>query len=572
MEDKPYRVITLGDMINDPTYKNNNKNYKKKNNKSNQINRNNKFKHTSTNQCDNKHTSTNQYDNKHTSTNQYDNKRISTNQYDNKRTSTNRYKNKYTSTDRSENKYNDYDNSEISGYIYGEYYFMKSKKHRIQKKIINNLISKYGNLDTPYHSHVYKKWLPNGTIINLKTNQYICLPEINISNHVKINHFVKIMQYFDIYEITDSTQINLYYDKFNGKWVLGTNSGYDVSDLKYISDKTYKNIFDEIMSLYPNFSYDNLNRDETYTIFISHPDIHLSSRRMSASTYYFNDMLGIPKPNKYAINTNKILSLYDEQFNSRNNKYQSQNKNSSFHIAKRNELIEQIKNYSNPKINKLIMDYLLKLLNCDNFSNISNSTNNISNSINNNQNNINLNEVSNNNPFLGVIFIPKTNKPILNQSYLFTGKIWNKIKTCLYYKIHNVSEKSIEEKMNYIILRLYILTDGNNTLTQLYIPSLLDKYNELDTKIKQLIKQIIVLKKQKEIGKKLENENPYIEEKINQLHNLSNSNSNNFKMLARSLVLHHKELNNLYDYLYNYSQSNIPNSNSSPQNNGSDSK
>jgi len=75
-----------------------------------------------------------------------------------------------------------------------------------------------------------------------------------------------------IYETNDGTTIGLYY--YKDEWVIRTNNGYDVGNYKWVGNKTYKTVFEEITAVYPEFSLDKLDKNKCYTIGFKHPDFH----------------------------------------------------------------------------------------------------------------------------------------------------------------------------------------------------------------------------------------------------------------------------------------------------------
>lgn len=72
-------------------------------------------------------------------------------------------------------------------------------------------------------------------------------------------------EYF-LYPALDATIINLYYD--GTKWCMGTRKGYDVSNMHFANDHSYRETLDEIVARknYHNFSFDKLDKLHTYTI------------------------------------------------------------------------------------------------------------------------------------------------------------------------------------------------------------------------------------------------------------------------------------------------------------------
>jgi hypothetical protein len=75
-----------------------------------------------------------------------------------------------------------------------------------------------------------------------------------------------------VYPISDGTSIGLYY--FGGQWIIRSLNGYDVGEYKWNGDRTYWDVFNEVMSTYENFSLDKLDKHKCYTIGIKHTAFH----------------------------------------------------------------------------------------------------------------------------------------------------------------------------------------------------------------------------------------------------------------------------------------------------------
>ena len=76
-----------------------------------------------------------------------------------------------------------------------------------------------------------------------------------------------------VYKLYDGTIINLYY--YNDSWVFSTSKGYEVNNL-YFAQSTYQSVFDYIVQThYPNFSYDNLDKNKCYSICMKYHKYHV---------------------------------------------------------------------------------------------------------------------------------------------------------------------------------------------------------------------------------------------------------------------------------------------------------
>jgi hypothetical protein len=127
---------------------------------------------------------------------------------------------------------------------------------------------KYINLNSETNSLV-------GIICNI-TNEKLTLISDMPSPVLKINKssFSKESKTngCKIYEINDGTTIGIYW--YDEKWIIRSINGFDVGNYTWNGNKTYKTIFNEVMSEYPSFSLELLNKNKCYTIGMKHPDFH----------------------------------------------------------------------------------------------------------------------------------------------------------------------------------------------------------------------------------------------------------------------------------------------------------
>jgi hypothetical protein len=159
----------------------------------------------------------------------------------------------------------------------------------------------------------------NGLIAeyNESTNKYkmlvIPLEMFNSQKLIKqeINKFYDEKVY-QLYKVYDGTIINLYY--YNNEWKISTNKAYEANNLIYVNNKTYQNVLEEILELYPNFTFNNLDINKCYTLcmkyILYHPfieNIHYNNNKLvflqSVDIQYFNEY------NKIIINENEDIGL-----------------------------------------------------------------------------------------------------------------------------------------------------------------------------------------------------------------------------------------------------------------------
>jgi hypothetical protein len=93
---------------------------------------------------------------------------------------------------------------------------------------------------------------------------------------------------YDIYMINDGTTVNIYYDEnhiwntigddekqhyHKGKWMFSTKNASNVETMTW-RGSTYGDVIREVLSKYPDFSLDKLDKNTTYTIGFKHPAHH----------------------------------------------------------------------------------------------------------------------------------------------------------------------------------------------------------------------------------------------------------------------------------------------------------
>lgn len=111
-----------------------------------------------------------------------------------------------------------------------------------------------------------------GLVIEYKTWKMLALPPNPFNPKCALS---KIN--IDDYTITyadDGTTVTLYYYPPLNKWCMSTTNGYDVSDYKWSGEKTYKEVLDEVLNEYQDFSWEKLDKEASYTIGFHHPDFH----------------------------------------------------------------------------------------------------------------------------------------------------------------------------------------------------------------------------------------------------------------------------------------------------------
>ncbi len=101
--------------------------------------------------------------------------------------------------------------------------------------------------------------MPNCTITSMSMTQ--------------VNKFYQEKRY-QIYELLDATTVNMYH--YDGSWRMSTCKGYDVTDLPFVNDCTYMQVFERLVcQKYCNFEMDQLDPECCYTVALRCSDFHL---------------------------------------------------------------------------------------------------------------------------------------------------------------------------------------------------------------------------------------------------------------------------------------------------------
>lgn len=118
----------------------------------------------------------------------------------------------------------------------------------------------------------------NGVVIDPRTWTVVSLPPPAVNFRFVRKRLIENMGAadgsitYDIYPVSDGTTVTLYW--FNNKWCFSTANGFEVNGYTRIGDKSYEQAFNDVAALYPDFSYDKLNKNYCYSIGFRHGDFH----------------------------------------------------------------------------------------------------------------------------------------------------------------------------------------------------------------------------------------------------------------------------------------------------------
>lgn len=119
----------------------------------------------------------------------------------------------------------------------------------------------------------------------------ICKPQTYPSKRFAKAQICSSKVAYGYHELRDGTMVNMYWH--GGRWCLGSARSSDLRDIRYSTEQTFGDLFEEAIGSYPEFGYNLLDKSRTYTIVFSHPAMHNSATHLSAWCYY--DDIGIER-------------------------------------------------------------------------------------------------------------------------------------------------------------------------------------------------------------------------------------------------------------------------------------
>lgn len=131
-------------------------------------------------------------------------------------------------------------------------------------------------------THIFQQEA-NGLILDANTFLPLLVPPRSLKmNHTceVVNKFINL-GYYRIYKVLDGTTINFYYMRHNtentGEWRLSTARGFDMANITWNGNKTFRQVFEEIIKK-KNLTWDTftnlLDKDCCYTFGIKHQEYH----------------------------------------------------------------------------------------------------------------------------------------------------------------------------------------------------------------------------------------------------------------------------------------------------------
>ena len=211
---------------------------------------------------------------------------------------------------------------------------------------------------------------------------------------------------YKLCKVYDGTIINLYY--YKDCWRISTNKAYDANNLIYTDNKTYLDVFNELLNNYPNFHISKLDTNKCYTLCLKYHKYHpfIENQYENPNKIIFiqsvdmnefnnnkkfkineNEDLGFEITEKYDINNYKNLQNLYLMLNNEINRFKKESKLENykpiFGFILRSKNFSVTKNYSNILLESNLLSKIRNFIYNHNFTkklhfyNILNTQNNI---------------------------------------------------------------------------------------------------------------------------------------------------------------------------------------------------
>ena len=109
---------------------------------------------------------------------------------------------------------------------------------------------------------------------------------------------------YKLCKVYDGTIINLYY--YKDCWRISTNKAYDANNLIYTDNKTYLDVFNELLNNYPNFHISKLDTNKCYTLCLKYHKYHPFIENQNENP---NKIILIQSVDMNEFNNNKKLKI-----------------------------------------------------------------------------------------------------------------------------------------------------------------------------------------------------------------------------------------------------------------------
>lgn len=109
----------------------------------------------------------------------------------------------------------------------------------------------------------------NGLVLWAPTWDVLVLPPPVVTKKYRVTNIVKKLPNCTVYKVNDGTMVTLYW--FQNEWRMSSIKGFDVTNFKWIGERTYMEAFCEVA---PDFDFETLDQNRCYTIGFRHWDFH----------------------------------------------------------------------------------------------------------------------------------------------------------------------------------------------------------------------------------------------------------------------------------------------------------
>jgi hypothetical protein len=133
-------------------------------------------------------------------------------------------------------------------------------------RILLSTNKRYGDLSSDLMRQL------NGVIFQYPGWKVLCVPAPMLNTVYSKVDLARDLSNYHIYPVIDGTVVTLYWYEPEASWRLSTTNGYDVTNFKWLSNKTYMEAINELAAAYPDFSLEKLDHGYCYTIGFRHHD------------------------------------------------------------------------------------------------------------------------------------------------------------------------------------------------------------------------------------------------------------------------------------------------------------
>lgn len=130
------------------------------------------------------------------------------------------------------------------------------------KKPQSRMLITHDKFGTRFNSEL--SFRANGVVYDVDTHKVLCVPASACNYKPRMNLVIDHFDRMKVYKIQDGTVVNLYW--YGDRWCMGSANGYDISEYRWMGPNTYREEFNAVVAKYPAFSFDKLDRGNTYVV------------------------------------------------------------------------------------------------------------------------------------------------------------------------------------------------------------------------------------------------------------------------------------------------------------------